>query len=189
MTIIRIVDKRINNDLWQAGYFGPRLRTWNSLEELDADGEYNGKVHIRWNGDGNGPCVYDVAMTNLRAAWDQLVADGWDPHNLYLTQAAPWDNYLILQGEFYNGVIQEGCWYNLDYTIIKARMRLALQRERKFAHGLVALNLLKGHMTPSSWADFQELLERWPDHVFELSIWSVNIDYARNTVIWEIRQY
>jgi hypothetical protein len=46
-------------------------------------------------------------------------------------------------------------------------------------------------MTPSSYADLEVLLERYPDHVFEISVWAscLGDTPGRNAIIWEIRRY
>jgi hypothetical protein len=47
-------------------------------------------------------------------------------------------------------------------------------------------------MTPSSWADFEALLELYPSHVLEVSVYAgttVGDVPGRNAVVWEVRRY
>lgn len=55
--------------------------------------------------------------------------------------------------------------------------------------GLVAKMLLRKHLDPSSLADLEALLERYPKHVVELSACSTCFGTVpgRNAVIWEVR--
>ena len=57
--------------------------------------------------------------------------------------------------------------------------------------GLTARTLLARHLSPSSLADLHALLERFPDHVIELSACETCFGSlpGRNAVIWECRLY
>jgi hypothetical protein len=50
---------------------------------------------------------------------------------------------------------------------------------------------LKQHLSPASYGDLQELLERFPDSVIEFATYSCEVGCIawRNTVFWDIRNY
>jgi len=62
---------------------------------------------------------------------------------------------------------------------------------RKQWRGTVAQLVLRRHLNENSYADVTELLERYPDHVIELSTLNRCLGTVehRNHVVWEIRQY
>jgi hypothetical protein len=57
--------------------------------------------------------------------------------------------------------------------------------------GLAARMLLRKHLNPSSLADLEALLERYPGHVVELSACDrcFGTVPGRNAIIWEVRKY
>jgi hypothetical protein len=77
------------------------------------------------------------------------------------------------------------------YTFNQAYMRQALKEDGKRAIGLEALYLLKQHLNESSFEDIQDLLQRFPNHVIELTCYKECLGWSkgRNYVIWEVRYY
>jgi hypothetical protein len=70
-------------------------------------------------------------------------------------------------------------------------MRDALKKQRLDAYGIAANEMIKHYMTPSSYEDFKAIVDLYPEHVVELSIYSIclgNIS-GRNSIIWEVRKY
>jgi len=59
------------------------------------------------------------------------------------------------------------------------------------AFGLRADLMLKEAMTTASYEDWQVLIDRYPGHVLEVSIWNdcVGDLPGRNHICWEIRRY
>lgn len=57
--------------------------------------------------------------------------------------------------------------------------------------GLRALQLLKKHLNSNSFDDLFELLDRYPEHVVELSATDVCLGTLshRNAITWEVRKY
>jgi hypothetical protein len=70
-------------------------------------------------------------------------------------------------------------------------MRDALGIDTQIAQGLRADLLIREAMTPASYDDWQILLERYPGHVFEVSIYDRCLGDCpnRNALVWEIRRY
>jgi hypothetical protein len=69
--------------------------------------------------------------------------------------------------------------------------RGSFQKYGRTVSGLVATHLLRKYLWPSDYEDLMLLLDRYPDHVVELSACSraVGVVPRRNTVIWEVRKY
>ena len=93
----------------------------------------------------------------------------------------------VIQGE-----VMEGPWgLNLTWTAVKKPMRDALAVTSLYNNGLYAKLLLRKHMNDLSYEWLQYLLETYPDHVVEFSVY----DYCwgtvpgHNTVFWEVRRY
>ena len=70
-------------------------------------------------------------------------------------------------------------------------MPIALGCGHTHSFGLRADMMVRGCMTPSSYSDWRELLDLYPGHVLEVSIWDSCIGDVpgRNAVVWEIRKY
>lgn len=81
------------------------------------------------------------------------------------------------------------CVENPD--IPKETWRTAMPTKGVSHKGLAARMLLQRYLTPSSLADVEAALERWPGHVLELSVLDKNLGThpGRNHVVWEVRKY
>lgn len=68
--------------------------------------------------------------------------------------------------------------------------RLMPERGRQL-EGLAARVMLRKHLNPSSLADLEAVLERWPGHVVELSAIDrcLGTVPGRNAIVWEVRRY
>ncbi len=95
--------------------------------------------------------------------------------------------YMTLQGEIIRDP-EWRLWCSRDNT---ETQREALRHTPEWFEGLMARALLRHHMWPSSYADFEVLLERYPDSVIEFTCYRVAVgDWPnRNTIIWEVRNY
>lgn len=188
--------------MWQAGLFGNKIRTWNSLNEI-LESEYRGTVTMRYKGSGGGGFTkYEVPIKNISATieeWaDNARVEGkqFDPGRVTFNESAP-DDMLIIQGEVTDmhptlpaGAPSEMIFWMLNYSCEKKKMRDAMAKARH-AYGIVARTILENAMTPQSFSDMQELIEMYPDHVIEFGVYEHclgNIP-GRNAVIWEVRKY
>jgi hypothetical protein len=184
-----ITTKKINYRLWQSGEFGNKLRAWPSIESWRASG-FNGNVVLRtMMAAAGGPCRYDLSPGLVGQVVSEWTQSGVPLSAIMVNEAAP-DECSILQGEFWNGVLG-WCWSYLHYSFTAKHMRESLKEGAKDIDGLKARLLLKGLMTPASYEDWCEVLERWPDHAIEVSIYDrcVGDRPHRNSLIWEVRQY
>lgn len=81
--------------------------------------------------------------------------------------------------------------YGVEHPPKDASRRRLMPSEGRQHNELSARMLLKRHLNANSLADLEALLERWPDHVVELSACARcfgNVP-GRNAIIWEVRLY
>jgi hypothetical protein len=182
-----ILTKRQNFKLWVSGGLGNRLRVWSSLAELEVDG-FQGLVSLRYLGSVGGQwCFYDLPVSELRGKVDLMLSEGADTSRIMFNEGGP-DDAVVIQGELWNGM-DRPYWFRFSRE--KLKMRDALKASSETSQGLQSLNLLRSAMTASSWADFEVLLDRYPDHAFEVSVYNrcVGDIPGRNTLVWEVRRY
>jgi len=186
-----ILNKKQNYRLWQSGAFGNKLRAWSVEEYRDCN--YMGNVAIRMrSGAGGGLCFYDIPRENALAALPFLVCGDLLLDDFMINEMSP--KAEILQGEYLNDirvVDGETSWGWFLYSRAPLRMRDALSAAPETARSLRADLLIREAMTPSSYDDWQILLERYPGHVFEVSIYDRCLGDIpnRNALVWEIRRY
>jgi hypothetical protein len=98
---------------------------------------------------------------------------------------APTEQTLI-QGEVQRGV----GGLDLTYTTVTKPMRDALREKTEHIHGIQATRLLQYFMNEYSWDWLLTLLDRYPDHVIEFSVYGCEWGTVpgHNTVFWEIRK-
>ena len=178
-----IITKRQNYELCHAGAYGNRVRQWASIEEWQASG-YEGPLAMRVALEhGGGVKAFHVASENVEATallWGDFVRRD----QIRLSEMA--DGRRILQGQYANDFTGE-----FFHTFETGPMPEALAKSHAYSFGLRSKLLMQAHMTSSSYADLEVLLERYPDHVFELSVWAscLGDTPGRNTIIWEVRRY
>ena len=109
-----------------------------------------------------------------------------------VNEMAPTDA-IVLQGEFLNDVYPVNPdWRDFfTYSRVQKPMREALAINTQIAHGLQTDLVLRGAMTPASYDDWQILLEQYPGHVLEVSIYDRCLGDCpdRNALVWEVRKY
>jgi hypothetical protein len=187
-----VLSKPQNYGQWVGGAYGNRLRAWRSFAAYMASG-FPGLVSLRYLGVGGGPYAYDLTFAeavHLQFMWR---VSGWVDGLIMVNESAP-DQSIVLQGEYLNDVYHDGeraRWGAFTYSRAKVKMRAALAAGAEHADGLQAQLLLQGVMTASSWADWQVLLERYPGHVLEVSVYSGCLGDVpgRNALVWEVRRY
>lgn len=190
MCPLPVLNKKQNYRLWQSGAFGNKLRAWRTVDEYYASG-FAGVVALRalLKG-GGGPCEYDLVRATVG-----LVAGMWClqgvPLDAMMVNEQADDNAIVLQGEYLNGVVDLQHCDCLRYTTVQRPMREAFALETHHAEGLRARLMIREAMTPSSYEDWQVLLDQYPDHVLEVSIYSRCLGDipGRNALVWEVRRY
>lgn len=184
-----VLSKRENWRRASAGLYGNRLRSWDSLADLRASG-WAGLVTVRTLLGGGGPCVYDVPAERAAA----IVTSLGLPEGLVCFNEGAVDSTVALQGEYLNDVARvDGRTFDgvLRCSTVRLKMRDALRAGERTMCGLAARLALRDRMTPSSWADFEALLELYPGHVLEVSIYEGTLGDlpGRNAIVWEVRRY
>jgi hypothetical protein len=182
-----IINKRIHYQTYSSGFYGTKLRIWGTYDSY-VESEFSGFVVIRYLGKGGGKyCYYNVRKEDVINKINYILKDGGELDRITINEQAP-DQHIVLQGEYWNGA--ENINYFM-YSDLKSQMRDALKRKKLYSIGYRTLVMFEYFMTPSSYADFNVLCELFPDHVIELSIYSICVGdiKGRNVLVWEVRKY
>ena len=168
------------------GEFGNASPTWNTYQEWadDRGWRYGDLFHIR-NRVAGAKTWYDVPWFSLRPSWYRAYEE-CGAGNLYISAMAPTE-CTILQGE-----VQRGLWgLDLHYTTVKKPMRDALATSSHSVRGIIATLILRQYLNQLSYLWLEYLLEEYPNHVVEFSVYSKcwGTVPGFNTVFWEIRNY
>jgi len=176
------------------GVYRNKLRSWETLSDYRSSG-FGGLVALRAREGGGGQfCVYDLAPHHVQPAVDDLVSRGVSSDSIMVNEMVPSESTLI-QGEYWNAPYQGRDGYPVHcyllYSRVKHSMRRALALAPETAEGLRADLLLKDAMTPGSYEDWQELLQKFPDHALEVSVYDICVGDVpgRNALVWEVRRY
>ena len=188
-----VARKTQNHRLWQSGAYGCRLRSWSLAEWLR--GGRAGRWVLRTLGAGGGSCCYGLYAYEVAAVAGVWVGRGVPSDVITVDEEAPADA-AILQGEYYNEVFLDDGGYPtsdyLHYSRERSHMREALRHAPEpAARGLRARLLLREVMTPASLEDWEILVERYPGHVLEISVYDRCLGDlpGRNALVWEVRKY
>jgi len=169
------------------GAFGNQLNVWRTAEEFVESG-YDGNIGLRYAGSGSGaPWLGNKIPSDCAVVTREILAEqeGYNKDDFVFCEAAP-DHLLTFQGE----VQQAVGGLSLRYTYEKCNMRHAFKIEELHASGVAALYLMRKHLSPASYDDFQILFDWFPGHVVEFASFSLPVGWAsgRNTVVWEVRK-
>lgn len=189
-----ILTKRQNFQLWQLGAFGNKLRAWRTIGEWRTSG-FLGLVALRsLQPGGGGPCQYNLTPAKVPYVVREWTAGfGVAYDQIMVNEMAP-DDGILLQGEYLNDISVidgEPRWGYFLHSRARVPMRDALMQAPMVAQGLRADLMLREAMTPSSYDDWRELLDHYPGHVLEVSIYDRCLGDIpnRNALVWEIRRY
>lgn len=189
-----ITSKKQNYRLWQAGAFGNKLRAWRTVDEWRASG-FTGQIVLRtlMNVGGSGRCFYGLSPDQIEDHVSRLLGSGVALDDIMINESAP-DDTMILQGEYLNDIAvvdDKVLWGWFLHSRARLQMRKALANAPERAHGLRADLLLRMAMTPSSYEDWRDLLDRYPGHALEVSIYDRCLGDVpgRNALVWEVRRY
>lgn len=182
-----IKTKEQSVELFRAGYFGNRVRQWNTLEELDAD-PFDGLVVLRQRSrpaGGRGITIYDIEKKHASKVLSSQACIGQPISSFYFNEAIiPSD--VLFQGEICRTI--KGLY--LLYSTLPMHMHDALLKEPKHAFGLKARLLMEYFLDSSGLICIYEFLERFDDHVVEFTCCSKSFgDLGWRTIIWECRGF
>jgi hypothetical protein len=187
-----ILTKRKNYELCHAGAYGNRILQWASIEEWKASG-YDKPVAMRVALQaGGGPKAFHVSQNMVECQAKSWGYKGIPRECIRLGEMV--DGVRLLQGHYLNDVyVQDGeaRWGYLRFTMKTGAMPIAFASDDRSIWGLQADLTIREAMTPSSYSDWKELLDRYPGHVLEFSVWESCLGDipGRNAVVWEIRRY
>lgn len=172
---------------YKKGEFG------NASPTFDTPGEYlqsgffgSGPVHIR-NRTRSGISYYDVQPCDFDSTW-RLACEHQPPDTFFISLMAPTPK-TVIQGELFRDPNRGKLRF--FYTTVKEPMRTALQITSHSVDWITARGLLRTYMNERSYEWLQVLLDRYPGHVIEFSVYSVEWGTipGYNTVFWEVRNY
>jgi hypothetical protein len=181
-----VENKRQAFALFHGGRLGNKFRTWDSVRDFVYSG-YTGFATMRYKGTilGKAWVAYNVPHSQVAAKAKEWIADGADPMMIVVNESAP-DERLAIQGELIRTI--KGLAF--FHSTRKEKMRVAMLYGKQ-AYGLESIALLRRYCSPSSFDDLMELLDLYPDSAIEFSVYEMNVGScrARNTVVWEVRNY
>ncbi len=171
--------------LFQKGEFGNAPRRWSSLEDLYAS-DYRGLVTVRYANPDRSYTAAHIPFAEVPARVAEWVSKGADARLFRPNESLP-DEVLAIQGEFFTTF----GGHNLRYSTAKGLSMRQAMTNPQYAEGYRALALMAHFMDANSMEDFRELLERFPDSVFEFATYErpVGVLPRRNTIIFEIRNF
>lgn len=182
----KIDSKKKSYLLYEGGFFGNKVLTWNSLQEIKESGWKN-KICIRSRkGIARGKTKFDIPLEELDKNIKEMIEDGMKIEELFFNQSMP-NESLTLQGEI--TLTEKGIY--LLYTLIKKPMNLGLKEQSLHAFGFKAKAILEHFLSPICLDEIYLLLNNFPESIIEFSTYSCPVGNLpnRNTVIWEVRNY
>lgn len=175
-----ILNKSIYYRRWLSGEFGNRPMAWSNLKDLEKS-SYVGPVNIRHIIPGSPHVKLGIPKSQCR----KIINESGVPENEFKFNEPMPDDTLIIQGEVMED--HRGLW--LTYSKEKASMRVAMQNPLH-CRGLSAKMLLQQACDSSSYDWIRALLDDFPSHVVEFSVFRSKVgNLQNNTIIWEVRAY
>jgi hypothetical protein len=183
-----IRDKQTMYDLLAAGRLGNTIPGWFDIDSWEASKDFHRFAYwgVRTKVPG-GPCRLYCPRDEVRptATSPEFAAAGVNISIMIDAVAA-----VTLWGEVYDS--PEGLLvYGIEYPPRGASWRALMPGQGRHWEGVAARLLLKKHLNPNSYADLEDMLERYPGHVYEFSATEeeIGIMPGRNAVVWEVRLY
>lgn len=188
-----IPDKPTMRSLYLRGQFGNRWAAW-SLEDFlrrPVDELMAGRpVGLMYNGKPGTqlPCYamlkYPFVAMELAGQW--VRQHNADPRLITVSEGDGADSGRVLNAE----VMRSDQYFDVLYSTRDDYMRQALASAPQHAQGLRAVMLLRSKMDAASWDNLQDIFDRWPDSVVELTVYNRGVGLlGSNTVFWEVREY
>ena len=188
----RIQTKEQNIEAFRYGFFGNTLEVWDTVDEFLASGADTATVRYKDPRGGGSFCVYLVPPDKIYDVVEDLYKRGAKDEFLWYHDNPPGDGQTI-QFEYQHrdatGWITEPV---MKYTYINKTMRPAMEEECFHIRGHhKCRTLIRKYMTDKSYSAFEDTVNRWPDHVLEVSCFSTMVGAVpgHNALIWEVRDY
>ncbi len=187
--MININNKDVAINKISSGVLGNHLRIWESVSAASEDIGYEAICTLRYksvNVGGSSYCHYNVSVSEAKNLIDSYVASERAVRERFFINESPDNSLMIIQGEVQRSYRGVDLWCSVE----KLPMRQALENGKSFS-GVSSIAVLRRHLSPSSFDDLLELLDKYDNHVVEFGTYSYNLGNikGRNTVIWEVRNY
>lgn len=175
-------------NMFHRGVFGNHGPMWFTIDEMLSDPyyqKYRPLVAIR-SKVRSGKCVYDIAYSRIKKVYQTFLKEGFRPEDVQFSEMCP-KHLQTIQGY----VCRTTQHYEMQYTDIKAAMRIALAKKEITATGLFCLGLLKKYLDENSYDWLHTLFDLYPGCTIEFTSFSQpwGVIPNHNTVIWEVRHY
>ena len=180
-----ISSKKIMYERLRAGLLGNSFRIWTDVDEF-AKSNFRGLTGVRIQGMIPGlPYFHHLNFQQTVEKFYELKRQGYTP----IIYEASDDPHIVWQGEVTRA--SWSCGWHVEYSRAKTHMRAAFAVERLCVTGYSATVLLQNTLTPSSFADLEDLMDLYEDHVIELTVYDQCVGQFpdRNYCLWEVRKY
>ncbi len=184
-----VLSKRQNFRLWQSGAFGNKLRAWPTITDWE-ESNYYGPVVLRvLTRECGGPCAFDIPRFAVRDTRHSIKFRDYPDDAIMVNEMAP-NHFVRLQGEYANEILAGHAGY-FFHSRLAGVMPAALRVCGAHAFGLAADLMIREAMAPASYEDWRMLLDQYPNHVLEVSIFDRCLGDipGRNALVWEVRRY
>lgn len=177
---MRIETKSQMYRLLESGRFGNYPISWPSVRDIVSSG-FSGRVSVRSRQVANPIRLYGIPIAELRRTLSQLPTEQRNAE-LTFSEFVPHETHGTIQGE-YDG-------FNLTYSLVRAPMRIALEKQLLHADGPRARWILKRHLEATDYEWLDDLLADFPGHVVEFSCFTCRVGtLRRRAIFWEVRAY
>lgn len=167
---------------YMAGEFGNRPQSWDTWEQYEASG-YVGNIGCRCRDRSNPLGMYNSPPETVRAFVDSIDVP---ESNLYFYEAPP-DERRPLQGELRWWDRGPELYYDFGSGLT---MRPGLRANGRQVRGAASTAILRSFLDGESFDWIMQLLDWYPGHVIEFSMFEMPVGVLNNnTIIWEVRRY
>jgi hypothetical protein len=166
--------------------FGNKLQVWPDFWSWRCSG-YKGGIRFRSRARASGAFTLGppIPFDDVPSAYYKLLDEGYSESELLFCEAALHE-FTVIQGE----VCRSSRGLELTWSIEPGiTVREAMTRA-KYSSGLAVKLILESRLDPVDYEDLMELLDTYPDHVVEFSVFSTDMGVlGRRMVVWEVRRY
>lgn len=177
-----ILNKKQFYKLWLNGALGNKINTWNTYKELIKSG-HKKPVGLRSINQNNRFCFLYVNICDIK---DLIKRNHLNEKDIIYCEHAPDGTNLIMNGELCE--LPDGLYLNYNTEMVTMRQAIP---NFKSIQGLKCKLYLKEILNPNSYNDLMFLINEYPDHIIELSVYNIDLGFLpnQNMIIWEVRRY
>lgn len=182
---MNITSKNQMFELYSDLSFGNRFEYWSDLNEFWRSG-YHGLVGCRYREIGSLCVKTQMTHGELLHYLDIWVKSGYSRDLITISGQPPLEACYLLNAE----IMRSTSHLDVTYSLANAPMRPALKCSTNYASMLESELLLRRYLDQASYENLQRLLDTYPDHVIELSVFDQSVGVLGcNTIFWEVRYY